>query len=52
MLWICLNFQFENYILKRISSFLKVYMKTETAIIKFGDIEMEKQKSHQHKKPI
>ena len=32
--------------------FLKAYVKIEKTIIKFGDIEIEKQKLHQHKRPI
>ena len=32
--------------------FLKVYIKIEKTSIKFGDIENEKQKFHQHKRPI
>ena len=31
---------------------MKVYIKIEKPIIKFGDIEIQKQKSHQHKRPI
>ena len=31
---------------------MKSYIKVETTIIKFGDIESEKQKLHQHKGPI
>ena len=31
---------------------MKVYIKIEKAIIKFGDIEIEKQKFHQYKRPI
>ena len=31
---------------------LKVYIKIEKKTIKFGDIEIEKQKFHQHKRPI
>ena len=27
-------------------------MKKETTIVKFGDTEIEKQKFHQHKRPI
>ena len=30
--------------------FLKSYIKMEKVIIKFGDIEIQKQKFHQHKK--
>ena len=31
---------------------LELYIKMEKAIIKFGDIEIEKQKLHQHKRPV
>ena len=31
---------------------LKVYIKMAKTIIKFGDIEIEKRKFHQHKRPI
>ena len=31
---------------------MKAYIKMEKTIIKFGDIEIEKQKFHQHKRPI
>ena len=31
---------------------MKAYIKIENAIIKFGDIEIEKQKIYQHKRPI
>ena len=31
---------------------MKAYIKIEKAIIKFGDIEVEMQKFHQHKRPI
>ena len=31
--------------------FLKAYIKMEKTMIKFGDIEIEKQKFHQHKRP-
>ena len=39
---------------EKLQFFLKVYIKmikTEKSIIKFGDIEIEKHKSHQNKKP-
>ena len=42
----------ENYKLKKIYKNLKVYIKMEKTIIKSGDIEIEKQKFHQHKRPI
>ena len=42
----------ENYKLKSTKKFLKVYMKVEETIIKFGDNEIEKQKLHQPKRPI
>ena len=32
--------------------FLKAYIKIEKTIIKFGDIEIQKQKFHQYKGPI
>ena len=41
-----------NHKLIKISKKLKVYIKMEKAIIKFGDTEIEKQIFHQHKKPI
>ena len=31
---------------------MKVYIKIEKAIIKFGDIEIEKEKFHHYKRPI
>ena len=31
---------------------MKLYIKTETTTVKFGDIEIEKQKFHQHKRHI
>ena len=31
---------------------MKAHIKLEKTIIKFGDIEIEKQKFHQHKRPI
>ena len=31
---------------------MKAYIKIEKTIIKFGDIEIKKQKLHQHKRPI
>ena len=31
---------------------LKVYIKVEKAVIKFGDIEIKKQKFYQNKRPI
>ena len=31
---------------------MKLYIKTEKTFIKFGDTEIEKQKFHQHKRPI
>ena len=31
---------------------MKLYIKTEKIIAKFGDIEIEKQKFHQYKRPI
>ena len=31
---------------------MKVYIKMEKTIIKFGDIEKKKKKIHQHKRPI
>ena len=31
---------------------MKVYIKMEKTIIKFGDIEIEEQKFHKHKRPI
>ena len=42
----------ENYELKKIENHLKVYIKLGETVIKFGDIEIEKQKFHQHKRPI
>ena len=37
--------------LKRIYKFLKAYIKMEK-VLKFGDIEIKKQKFHKHKEPI
>ena len=31
---------------------MKVYIKIDKAVIKFGDIEIEKHKFHEHKSPI
>ena len=31
---------------------MQAYIKIEKTIIKFGDIEIKKQKFHQHKRPI
>ena len=31
---------------------MKAYIKMKKTIIKFGDIEIQKQKFHQHKRPI
>ena len=42
----------KNYKLKKLSKFLKPYMKMEKTIIKFGDIKIKKQKFHQYKRPI
>ena len=42
----------ENYGLKKIWILLKVYIEMEKTITKFGEIEIEKQKFHQHKRPI
>ena len=42
----------ENYELKKIENHLKVYIKLGETVIKFGEIEIEKQKFHQHKRPI
>ena len=39
------NYKFEKY------KFLKAYIKMEK-VIKFGDIELYKQRFHQHKEPI
>ena len=37
---------------KKYITILKSYMKMEKTIIKFGGIEIQKQKLHQHKRPI
>ena len=42
----------ENYKLKKEQKNLKLYMKLEKTIIKFGDIEIKKKKFHQRKSPI
>ena len=42
----------ENCKLKKIKIFLKVYIKMENTIIKFGDLKIKKQKYHQNKRPI
>ena len=42
----------ENYQFKKIYKNLKVYIKMVKTIIKFGDNEIEKEKFHQHKRPI
>ena len=31
---------------------MKVYIKMEKTIIKFGDVAIQKQKFHQHKRPV
>ena len=41
----------EHYKLKN-TKILKSYLKMEKTVIKFGDIEIQKQKFHQHKGPI
>ena len=41
----------ENYKLAKNIDFLEGYIKMEN-FIKFGDIEIQKQKLHQHKEPI
>ena len=38
--------------IKKIQTLLKIYIKIEKSVIKFGDIEIEKQKFHQNKRPI
>ena len=42
----------EDYKLKKGSKLLKVYIKMEKTIIKFGDNEIEKHKFQQYKRPI
>ena len=42
----------EHYKEKNYKNFLKAYIKMEKTIIKFGDIEIGKQKFHQHKRLI
>ena len=42
----------EHYKVKKYKNFLKAYIKTEKTIITFGDIKIEKEKFHQHKRPI
>ena len=42
----------ENYKLKTYKNFLKLYTKIEKLITKFGDVEIKKQKFHQHKRHI
>ena len=42
----------ENYKLIKTWNFLKVYWKWKKTVIKFGEIEIEKQKFHQCKRPI
>ena len=42
----------KHYKLKKNIKILKSYTKMEKTIIKFGDIEIRKQKFHQHKEPI
>ena len=37
---------------KNIHNFLKTYMIMQKTIIKFGNIEIQNQKFHQHKRPI
>ena len=39
----------EHYKLKKNINIFEAHIKIEKTIIKFGDIEIEKQKSHQHK---
>ena len=42
----------KHYKLKKNIKILKSYTKIEKTIIKFGDIQIRKQKFHQHKEPI
>ena len=42
----------EHYELKKYLTKLKIYIKMEKIIIKFGDIEIEKQNFDQYKRPI
>ena len=42
----------ENYKLKKIQKCLKLHIKMEKIVIKFGGIEIKKQKFHQVKRPI
>ena len=42
----------ENYRLKRRYKNLKVYIKIEKTIVKFGGIEIEKPKFYEYKRPI
>ena len=42
----------ERYELKKYLTKLKIYIKMEKIIIKFGDIEIEKQNFDQYKRPI
>ena len=49
---ICLN-KGEHYKLKKYNFFLKVNIKMgKKMIIKFGDVKIQKQKFHQHKRPF
>ena len=43
----------EHYKIKKYNIFWKyIYIKTEKTVIRFGDIEIEKQKFHQRKRPF
>ena len=42
----------DRHEVKKYNFFLKAYIKIEKIIIQFGDIEIEKQKFHEYKRPI
>ena len=42
----------QNYKLKKYIKVLKLYMKMDEKILKFGDTEIKKHKFHQHKSRI
>ena len=42
----------EHYKLQKLQNILKVYIKVDKNIIKFGDTEIQKHKCHEHKSLI
>ena len=46
------NEKVKNYKLKKLYKILKLYVKMEKTIIKFGDSKIKNQKFYQYKRPI